>query len=241
LQPAELAALIGPNGAGKSTLLKTIAGLLPLGRGQIRYDGAAAPRRAALAKRLSFLAQDGQSLWPLRVDHLVGLGRLPHRRPFAGPSHADRAAIERAIAAAEIAPLRSRVVDTLSGGERMRVLFARALAVEAETLLADEPIAALDALHQLRILELLRSEARNGAGVVVVLHDLALATRFCDRLILLDEGRKVLDGPPEALTDDLIGQVYAVSTLRDVHEEQPFVMPWAPAGVQGGLRHEPDA
>jgi iron complex transport system ATP-binding protein len=227
LKPGEMVGLIGPNGAGKSTLLKAMAGLIPVSSGQISYDGGALAR-AELARRLSFLAQDGQAHWPLRVDHLVALGRLPHRRPFAELNSADHAAIERAMEAAEVTPFRQRVLKTLSGGERMRVLIARALAVEAEMLLADEPIAALDPLHQLRILHLLQGVARAGAGVIVVLHDLALATRFCDRLVLLDRGRKALDGPPEALTDDLIGRVYGVTALRGEREGQAFILPWTP-------------
>ena len=94
--------------------------------------------------------------------------------------------------------------------------------------------AALDVLHQLRILHLLRGVARDGAGVVVVLHDLALATRFCDRLILLDGGRKVLDGPPEALTDEWIRRVYGVSALRGEHAGEPFVLPWSPIDERTG-------
>jgi len=226
----EIIGLIGPNGAGKSALLRAVAGLAPASAGSVRYDGRNKNElgRSALARRLSFLAQDGGAHWPLRVDHLVALGRLPHRRPLAGLSERDRAAIERALIAAEIAHLRLRTFGTLSGGERMRALIARALAVEAETLLADEPIAALDPLHQLRIMQLLSSTAREGACVVVVLHDLALATRFCDRLVLLSAGGTLLDGAPSMLSDDLIRQAYNVAAIRGEHCGQPFVLPWAP-------------
>jgi len=143
-------------------------------------------------------------------------------------SERDHAAVERALVAAEVRHLRLRTVGTLSGGERMRVLIARALAVEAETLLADEPVSALDPLHQLRIMRLLTSSAREGACVVVVLHDLTLATRFCDRLILLSAGRTLLDGAPSELSDDLIRQAYGVSAIRGEHCGQPFVLPWSP-------------
>ena len=234
LEPGEFVGLIGPNGAGKSTLLKAIAGLGSLSGGAIRYDGASAQALgAALARRLSYLAQEGEVHWPLRVDHVVGLGRLPHRTPFAGESEQDRAAIEQAMSLAEVAEFRARTVQSLSGGERMRVLLARALAIEAEVLLADEPVAAVDPLHQLRIMDLLRQVAGAGKGVIVVLHDLALASRFCSRLVVLAKGRKILDGPPADLTDDVIRRAYGVSTLRGEHLGQTFVLPWAPLDREG--------
>jgi iron complex transport system ATP-binding protein len=230
LRPGEMIGLIGPNGAGKSTLLRAVAGLTAISSGAVRYNGRSRDElgRGLLAQRLSFLAQDGDAHWPLRVDHLVALGRLPHRRPFAGMATRDYEAIERALVAAEVAHLRLRTIGTLSGGERMRALLARALAVEAETLLADEPVSALDPLHQLRIMQLLRSTARQGACVVVVLHDLTLATRFCDRLILLAGGRTLLDGSASDLSDELIAQAYGVATFRGEYRGQPFVLPWSP-------------
>jgi len=230
LRPGEMVGLIGPNGAGKSTLLRVVAGLVAPSAGSLRYDGKTLNEigRAGLARRLSFLPQDGEAHWPLRVDHVVALGRLPHRRPFAGMSAHDHEAVERALVAAEVAHLRRRTVGTLSGGERMRALIARALAVEAETLLADEPVSALDPLHQLRIMRLLTSTARDGACVVAVLHDLTLAARFCDRLVLLSAGRMLLDGPPSKLSDGLIEEAYGVAALRGEHCGQPFVLPWSP-------------
>ena len=229
LGPNEIVGLIGPNGAGKSTLLKAIAGLSAISGGTVRYDGADARAFGArrLARRLSYLAQDGEAHWPLRVDHVVELGRLPHRTAFSGLSEQDSAAVERAMSVAEVAQYRLRTIQSLSGGERM-------LAVEAEVLLADEPVAAVDPLHQLRIMELLRKVAAAGKCVVVVLHDLALATRFCSRLVVLAQGRKLLDGPPEALTDAVIREAYGVSTLRGEHLGQKFVMPWAP--IESGPR-----
>lgn len=234
LAGGEVVGLIGPNGAGKTTLLRTLADLLKASDGAIRYDGKSAGEmgRAALARRLSFLAQRGDVYWPLRVDHIVALGRLPHRRPFAGMSGEDNAAVERAMAAADIEHLRLRTAASLSGGERMRVLLARALAVDAELLLADEPVAALDPLHQLRIMQLLQSTAREGAGVVVVLHDLTLASRFCDRILLVADGRVLLDGAPSELSDSLIAKAYGVAAFRGEHLGQPFVLPWAPIEPQ---------
>jgi len=231
LAPGAFVGLVGPNGAGKTTLLKVLAGLLRADAGETRYDGVSAAElgRAALARRVAYLAQSGLSHWPLSVAHVVALGRLPHQRPFSPPSAADRAAVEAALAAAEVAELRDRPIGTLSGGERARALLARALAVEADMLLADEPVASLDPLHQLRAMALLRAAARKGAGVVAVLHDLTLATRFCDRLIVLAEGRVVADGPPSALTDAVLAEAYGVTAVRGERDGEPFVVPWRAA------------
>jgi iron complex transport system ATP-binding protein len=232
VRAGEMVALIGANGAGKTTLMRVLAGLQAPGAGEARYDGktARAFGRVELARRVAFLAQGGAAQWPLRVDHLVALGRLPYRRPFAGMSAADRAAVEAALAAADVAHLRARTLDALSGGERARALLARALAVEADILLADEPVAALDPLHQLSAMELLRAVARKGAGVVVVLHDLTLAVRFCDRLIALARGRIVGDGPPSALTDAVVAEAYGVEVLRGEYRGEPFILPWKAIG-----------
>ncbi|THD48321.1 MAG: ABC transporter ATP-binding protein [Bradyrhizobium sp.] len=231
LETGQLVGLIGPNGAGKSTLLRVLAGLQTADAGEVRYDGQAAKQigRAALARRVAYLTQSGVAHWPLSVAHVVALGRLAHRRAFASPSAADRAAIEKALAAAELGDLRDRSIATLSGGERSRALLARALVVEADMLLADEPAAALDPLHQLRTMELLRNAAREGTGVVAVLHDLTLAARFCDRLIVLARGRIVADGPPAALTDAVLAEAYGVTALRGERDGEPYLLPWRPA------------
>ena len=230
LAPGELVGLIGPNGAGKTTLLRGLASLQVPDAGTVRYDGRRARQlgRDGLARRLAVLMQGDEVQWPLRADHLVALGRLPYRRSLGGMSEADEAAVMRALAAADAAHLRLRTVGTLSAGERMRVLFARALAVEAPMLFADEPVAALDPFHQLQIMELLQARARAGAGVLVVLHDLALAARFCDRLVLLQGGRILADGAPDAvLTDEHLRRAYAVEVLRGERGGVGYVLPWS--------------
>jgi len=236
VRSGEMVGLIGPNGAGKTTLMRVLADLQPLQAGEARYDGRRAHElaRGELARRVAFLAQGGEATWPLRVDHLVALGRLPHRRVFSGPSAADRAAVEAALRSADVAHLRARTLGALSGGERARALLARALAVQAEMLLADEPVAALDPLHQLSAMALLRSVARGGAGVVAVLHDLTLAARFCDRLIVLAGGRVVADGPPSALTDAVLSAAYGVDVVRGEHRGEPFIVPWAASAPSPG-------
>ena len=230
--PGEMVGLIGPNGAGKTTLLRTLASLLPALGGEVTYDGtpaAALPARTR-ARRLAYLAQGGDLSAALAVEAVVALGRLPHRSPFAGQSQADRDAVDRAVATAELAPLLGRPLASLSGGERARVLLARALAVEAEMILADEPVASLDPLHQITTLSLLASIARAGVGVVVVLHDLSQAARFCDRLILVAAGRIMAEGPPDAvLTDALMRQAFGIELARATHRGAPLLLPWQAA------------
>lgn len=196
--PGELVGLIGPNGAGKSTLLRAMLGLTPRLSGSVTLDGAdfsAMPARER-ARAIAFLPQDRRVEWRLTAHDVVMLGRYPHQAGFGGATVADREAVARAVAAVEGEALLDRPVAVLSGGERTRILLARALAVESPVLLADEPIAALDPYHQLHVMEILQARARSGAGVLAVIHDLALAARFMDRLILMDTGRIVAQGAP---------------------------------------------
>ena len=208
-----LVGILGPNGAGKSTLVRALLGLTPAAQGQVMLDGAAidALPRAEVAQRIAYLPQ-GQTLhWPLTVERLVALGRLPHLAPFSRSGPVDRAAIADAMARAEVTHLAARTATELSGGERARVLLARALAVGAPALVADEPLASLDPEHQLHGMEVMRELARGGGLVLAVLHDLPLAARFCDRVLVMDAGRLVADGPPqEVLTPALMAQVYRV-------------------------------
>jgi iron complex transport system ATP-binding protein len=156
------------------------------------------------------------------VETLVGLGRLPHR---AAPA-ADRAAVDAALAAMDLCPFRARPATELSGGERARALIARALAQEAPLLLADEPTAGLDPAHQIALMARFRRLAREGRGVVTALHDLALAARWCDRLLLLQAGRLVADGPPEAvLTPERLASVYGVTAHLGRDADGPVVVP----------------
>jgi iron complex transport system ATP-binding protein len=214
LRRGEVVALVGPNGAGKTTLVRALAGLLPAD-GRISLDGRAlsalSPRERA--RHIAYLPQGHAFHWPIPAAAVVALGRHPHADPFSPPSAADRAAVARALAATNIEALATRPVATLSGGERARVALARALATEAPVLLADEPTASLDPRHQLVVMELLRRAAENGA-VLAVVHDLLLAARFADRVLVMDRGRLVADAPPaEALGPERVAEVFGVATL----------------------------
>ena len=225
VRPGELLGLIGANGAGKSTLLRVLAGLRRPDAGEVRLDGtelnAIPPARLALAR--AYLPQEPTAHWALTVEELVGLGRLPHRR--TEPDAAGQAAIARALRRTGTLAFARRRIDALSGGERARVLLARALAVEAPILLADEPIAGLDPLQQIRTMHVLRALAAEGNAVVAVLHDLTVAARFCDRVLLLHAGSVLADGPPDAvLTDANLALAYGISVRR----EAGLLVPWAP-------------
>jgi iron complex transport system ATP-binding protein len=228
IEAGALVGVIGPNGAGKSTLARAITGLISPTAGQVLLDGSDVQRvpRARLARRIAYLPQGQMVHWPLTVERLVSLGRLPHLAPFSAVGSEDRAAVERAMERAEIIELRDRVVTELSGGERARALIARALAVEAPALIADEPLAALDPGHQLQMMELLKAAAAAGALVIAVLHDLAMAARFCDRLILIHEGRLIADGPaPMVLTPEHLSRCYNIRAWTGTIEDQAVVLP----------------
>ncbi|NWG45722.1 MAG: ABC transporter ATP-binding protein [Alphaproteobacteria bacterium] len=227
--PGEMIGLIGPNGAGKSTLLRAVCRLVEPEAGEIRVGGLPlrALSRRALARAVAYLEQ-GQSLhWPLSVEEVVALGRLPHGGRVGALDPEGAADVEAAMARAGCTEYRARPLDTLSGGEKARVMLARVLATAAPVMLVDEPVASLDPYHQLRMMELLRDEARSGRLVVCVLHDLALAARFCDRLVLLAGGRLVASGPAgRVLAPARLEAAFGVETLQGARDGEAWVLPW---------------
>ena len=217
--------LLGPNGAGKTTLFRVALRLLSSRSGDIRVLDRPLSQWSgpALARAIAYLPQEAEAHWPVEVRRLVSLGRLPHRAPFAPLSVADQHAVEDALVRCDAAQFASRPVDELSAGERSRVLLARALAVSAPILLVDEPAAHLDPAHQLRLMELLRAEASRGTAVAVTLHDLSLASRFCDEVIVLHDGRIAAQGPPAvALGDETLQTVFAITARRI----ENGIVPW---------------
>ncbi|HSG62795.1 MAG TPA: ABC transporter ATP-binding protein [Pseudomonadales bacterium] len=217
LGDAELVAVIGPNGAGKSSLLRSLMGLIPEAHGNVMLSGRLlqSMSMAERAIEVAYLPQQQPVAWPLSVRHTVELGRLPHMGFRRQLNTEDQSAVEEAMQMADVAHLADRRIDTLSGGELSRVMIARLFAGQAPIILADEPIAALDPYHQLHIMELLQRHCQRGGSAMVVMHDLTMAARFCQRIVVMQKGEVVADGRPhDVLTDDLLASVYGVSVKR---------------------------
>ena len=211
LAAGKLTAIIGPNGAGKSSLMAVAAGLLAPTSGTVAYDGVpiAGWDRRRLATRRAYLPQDAGVEWPISVERVVELGMAPQRGSIG--RNAIAAAVERALAAHDLLALRHRAATALSGGERARVMLARATVATSALLLADEPIAGLDPRHALDTLGRWRGLAEAGCTVVVALHDLSLALRFADAVLALRDSRIVGQGPAgEVLTPALLERLYDV-------------------------------
>lgn len=215
VRPGELLGLIGPNGAGKTSLLRSLAGLQKTDTGSVCLNNVELDQinRKQLARTLAYLEQGAPAHWPLRVSRLVELGRLPFLNPWEKLSGNDREIVNFAMQQAEVEQFAERTVNTLSGGERLRVLIARMFATQANILLADEPIAALDPYHQLHTMELFRDHCDRGGSAVVVMHDLNMASRFCHRLALMDTGEIVSEGSPrQVLSTERLSAVYGIES-----------------------------
>ena len=231
IKAGEFVAVVGPNGAGKSTLLKLMAGLIAPETGYISLDDAALTSfaRRDLAKRIAYLPQDRIVHWSLAADRVVALGRLPHRSFTAGESTTDRAAIAAAMQRMDVVQFSDRPVATLSGGERARVLVARALAQQAQYLIADEPAAGLDPAHSLALFQEFARLAEDGHAVLTALHDLSLAMRFATRVILLKDGKCLSDGPPaNVLSRENLAAAFSIDAIVTEIGGIPVVMPHTP-------------
>lgn len=224
----ELLVIVGPNGAGKTTLLRAIAGLLTY-EGRVAWQGNdfASFTAAERARTLSYLPQGHAIHWPITAREAVTIGRAPHSSSLTRLSAEDNNAIDRALDVVDARGFAHRPVTELSGGEKARVMLARALAVDAPILLVDEPVAALDPAHQLSVMQVLGKQAQLGRVIICVSHDLSLASRFADRFLVLDKGRVASFGPyAEALTDDIYNTVFGVRTRRFESDGETLIMPW---------------
>jgi iron complex transport system ATP-binding protein len=214
LKPGELVAVLGPNGAGKTTLLRAILGLTRVSSGNSTIGGVAIGKLSPMqrAQRVSYLPQRRPLAWPNTVRDVVALGRFSHGAALGRLSPKDAGAVDQAIKSCDLTAFAKRHTDTLSGGELARVHVARAIAAQAPLLIADEPVAALDPRHQLSILELIRKYVDGGGGALLVLHEIALAVRFADRLVWMRDGQIVADGSAvETCTEQQLRDVYGVS------------------------------
>ena len=217
-------AIIGPNGAGKTTLLRALLGLIPVHAGSILIDGRplVTLSMAERARRLAYLPQSGAPHWNVTARELVSFGRLPWRGRLSAPGADDAAAVEAALAATDTAHLADRTVDTLSGGERARVMFARVLAQTSDWIFADEPLANLDPPHQRDVLSRLKSAAHDGGkGVVVVLHELSAAASVADDVLILRDGELIAT----EMTAQTLEAAFDMPFEMITHEGRSIVLP----------------
>ena len=230
LSAGHLVALVGPNGAGKTTLLRALAGLVP-SDGVIHVEGEALSSLTLRerARRFAYLPQGHIVHWPLPAQDIVALGRYPHGATDpARLTPRDTEAVLRAMRLTDVMEFGARRITELSGGERSRVALARVLAVEAPVILADEPTASLDPRHQIDVMKTLRHAADEGTLVMVVTHDLGLAARFADTILVLSDGRLVSQGAPmEALSEQIMGDVFRISAYRAEFQREAVIVPWA--------------
>jgi iron complex transport system ATP-binding protein len=229
LASGHLVALVGPNGAGKTTLLRALAGLVP-SNGAIHVGGDALSSLSLgeRARRFAYLAQGHTVHWPLPARDIVALGRYPHGATDpARLTPIDSEAVLQAMQVADVVAFGDRRVTELSGGERSRVALARVFAVEAPVILADEPTSSLDPRHQIDVMRSLRMAADKGTLVIVVTHDLGLAARFADRVLVLSDGRLVSQGSPAAaLSEQVMADVFRISAYRAEYQRETVIVPW---------------
>lgn len=223
----ELIGLIGPNGAGKSTLMRAICGLQPY-RGRITLAGRNLDQYRAeqLARSLAFLPQERTVHWSLPCWEIVMLGRMPHQSGFGRASDKDRHIVSEAMRVMGVLDFRERTFEHLSGGEQARVLIARVLAQEPSLIIADEPINGLDPAHQISLMKTFKHLVNEGQTILTSLHDLSLASHWCDRIIILEGGRLIADGPTsEVMNKTQIRAVYGIESITLQHSERCIIVP----------------
>jgi len=220
LHSGEVLGLIGPNGAGKSTLLNSLAGIIE-SDGEVKINNKAAESFDSKhrAQQIGLLPQSVNSAWSINVSDVVELGRLPW-------GDNDAAAIQQAMEQSGIEQFSQRKVDELSGGERARVWLARVLAGQPKVLLADEPIANLDIHYQIAVMDVLKKYANEDHGVIVAIHDLSLAARYCDKLCLMNQGEIIAMGEPkEVLNPELLTDTFGIAVDVNLSHNPPIVFP----------------
>ncbi|MGE5800802.1 MAG: ABC transporter ATP-binding protein [Gemmatimonadota bacterium] len=229
VEPGQFVAVLGPNGSGKTTLVRIALGALSPSRGSAEIEGRPAHSwpRPALARLVGVVPQREDNLFPQRVRETVLLGRYPHLSLWGRERAEDHAAVQRALAACDVENLAGRWVWTLSGGEYQRVRIARALAQEPKLLVLDEPGVSLDLKHEMGLFELVRGLVdTQGLGVLMITHDLNLAARFADSLLLLSEGSAIAAGAPaDVLTQDIVETVFSWPVAMHTIDDRPQMIP----------------
>jgi iron complex transport system ATP-binding protein len=223
----QLVGIVGPNGAGKSTLMRAMTGLQEHS-GSIAWNGQAVAGIPAgeRARSIAYMPQERTVHWAMDCLDVVLLGRLPHRPVFAGASASDLRHAREAMERMDVLGFARRAFNALSGGEQARVLIARMLAQQPGVYIADEPVNGLDPAHQIALMQILQGVVAEGRSVFVSLHDLTLASRWCDRLLLLHEGRLVADGTPQAVLDRTrLAEVYGIRAEGVVIDGRPAMVP----------------
>ncbi|NHK26479.1 ABC transporter ATP-binding protein [Parvularcula flava] len=231
LRQGELVAVLGPNGAGKTTLARAMLGV-EMHAGSSELDGKPVTSFSPMdrARKIAYLPQIRPLAWPAAVRDVVALGRYAHGAAIGRLKACDAEAVNRSLGACDLHPLADRATDTLSGGELARVHLARAFVAEAPLMIADEPVAALDPRHQFQAMNLLRRYVDEGNGALVILHDIALAARFAERLVWMKNGQILADGSvEETLTETRLEEVYGISARIVETEDGPAIIVRSPA------------
>ena len=229
LKRGEFLGIIGPNGAGKSTILRLICGILKPKHGIITVSGndTCGIERKQLAKKIAFVPQETHFALNFTIEEIVMMGRFPYLRAFQRENKTDYEARDHALMYANLQEFRKRPINSLSSGERQRVVLARALAQEPAILILDEPTSHLDLHHQFAIMELLKKLNKEGMSIIAVNHDLNLASLYCERLVLLHQGKVFEQGSPKDLiTEKILKQVYQteVKVIRHPHKDVPHIL-----------------
>ena len=228
--PGVMTCIVGPNGSGKSTLLRIAAGILIPNKGIVKLNNKnidSMPRRT-IAKTMGYLPQESPTLYDYTVGDVIQMGRYAHQQGLVAVNSDDAEIVNNAIEKVALKKYRQRILSHLSGGERRRALIASVLAQQPQLMLLDEPTSGLDIHHASGIFKLLSSLAKNGPGIVVVTHDINLASLFCDRIIILKNGEIKADGTPnKIITTDIMQSLYGHEILVQQHPEtdRPVVLP----------------
>ncbi|PPC85132.1 MAG: ABC transporter [Hyphomicrobium sp.] len=237
IAPGEFVAVVGANGSGKSTLLKTLAGLQNVHKGQVLLGDVALSsyERRTLAKSIAYLPQDRTVHWNMTCERVVALGRLPHRNFVAGDSATDANIITEAMERMDVVRFAQRPIATLSGGEKARVLIARTLAQQATFIIADEPTAGLDYVHTLQFCDELRRIASQRRAIIIALHDLSIAARYADRIVILRRGACIANGPPaQVLSTGNLAAAFDINSIVTEVNGMPVVLAASPLTSESG-------